>query len=227
VSGLKTLTLAYNASGAVEGARRGDVVIIVDIIDMSTSAEVAIEQGAIAVFGAAPTGCKTPVNLNPDRIGYIAGKTALKYKTHLIVAAEPRYGDEAERNKRVEAALMGIARSGAVVQEIVPNIGSEIAKLTDFNGKVVLLISDTGGVAFDAAYNNGAPVVLTATVTRTPGKKGAAPALSGIERALESARKFNCGITITAASANSMEDVLAAQYLSQLIINSGFLNLPG
>jgi hypothetical protein len=222
---LKTLSLTYNASGAVEGARRGDVVVIVDIIDMTTSAEVALENGAVAVFGAAPSGCKAPVNLNPDRIGYIAGKTALKYKTHLIVVAEPRYGDDAERRKRAEATLMGVARSGAVVQQIIPNIGSEIAKLIDFNGKVVLLISDTGGVAFDAAYNNGAPIVLTATITRTPNKKGAMPARAGVERAIDSARKFNCGITITAASANSMEDVLAAQYLSQLIIDSGFLNL--
>jgi hypothetical protein len=225
VAGLKTLNLTYNASGAVEGARRGDVVVIVDIIDMTTSAEVAIESGALAVFGAAPTGCKAPVNLNPDRIGYIAGKNALKYKALLIVVAEPRYGDEAERKKRAESALMGVARSGAVVHQIIPNIGSEISKLVDFNGKVVLLISDTGGVAFDAAYNNGAPVVLTATVTRTPNKKGVATAYAGIERAIEAARKFNCGITITAASANSLEDVLAAQYLSQLIVSSGFLNV--
>ena len=222
---MKTLSLTYNASGAVEGARRGDVVVIVDIIDMSTSAEVAIESGAIAVFGAAPSGCKAPVNLNPDRIGYIAGKTALKYKTHLIVVAEPRYGDDAERKKRAEAALMGVAKSGAVVHQIIPNIGSEIAKLIDFNNKVVLFVSDTGGVAFDAAYNNGAPAVLTATITRTPNKKGVMPARAGVDRAMESAGKFNSGITITAASANSMEDVLAAQYLSQLIIDSGFLNL--
>jgi hypothetical protein len=227
VAGLKTLSVTYNASGAVEGARRGDVVVIVDIIDMSTSAEVAIENGAAAIFGAAPSGCKVPVNVNPDRIGYIAGKTALKYKTPLIIVAEPRYGDEEERKKRAETALMGVARSGVVTHQIIPNIGSEIAKLCDFNGKVVLLISDTGGVAFDAAYNNGAPAVLTATVTRTPNKKGNAPALSGIQRAIESAQKFNCGITITAASANSMEDVLAVNYLSQLIVDNGFLNVTG
>ncbi|HBE76878.1 MAG TPA: hypothetical protein DDW65_03735 [Firmicutes bacterium] len=222
---MNTLSLTYNASGAVEGARRGDVVVVVDIIDMSTSAEAAIESGAVAIFGAAPSNCTAPVSLNPDQIGYIAGKTALKYKTQLIIVAEPRYGEEAERRKRAEAALMGVARSGAVAQQIIPNIGSEITKLIDFNGKVVLLISDTGGVAFDAAYNNGAPAVLTATVTRTPNKKGIAPALAGVQRAIEAARKFNCGITITAASANSMEDLLAAQYLSQLVVGSDFLNL--
>lgn len=225
MAGLKTLSLTYNASGAVEGARRGDVVVIVDIIDMSTSAEVAIENGAIAVFGAAPSGCKAPVNLNPDRIGYIAGKNALKYKVPLIVVAEPRYGTEDERKKRAEIALMGVARSGEINYQIIPNIGSEIGKLTDFKGKVILIISDTGGVSFDAAYNNGAPVVLTATVTRTPEKKGIAPAMAGIERAIEAANKFNCGITVTAASANSLEDVLAAQYLTQLIVNKGFLDI--
>jgi len=224
---LKTLSLTFNASGAVEAARRGDVVIIVDIIDMSTSAEVALESGALAVFGAAPAGSKAPVNLNPDRLGYLAGKTALKYKTQLIIVAEPRYGGEEERRKRSDTALQGIIRSGAVVESILPNIGSEISQLADFQNKVALFISDTGGVAFDAAYNNGAPAVITATVARTPGKKGVASALAGIERALELSEKFNCGISVVAASSNSMEDVLAGKYLMQLILNKGFLNLTG
>lgn len=221
---MKTVHLTFNASGAVEGARRGDLVVVVDIIDMSTSAEVALEAGAIAIYGASPSGCKAPVTLNPDRIGYLAGKTALKYKTKLIVVAEPRYGDPEERKKRAEAALMGVARSGAEVGMIVPNIGSEIGKCADFRGMVVLCVSDTGGVAFDAAYNNGAPAVLTATVTRTPEKKGLEPARFGVERAIDYATKNNCGITVTAASSNSLEDILASQFLVQLIVNSGFLN---
>lgn len=222
---VQTVSMTMNASGAVEGARRGDIVVIVDIIDMSTSAEVAMESGAVAIFGAAPTGCKIPVNINADRIGYIAGKTALKYKTSLIVVSEPRYGEEAERKKRAESALMGVSRSGAEVELIVPNIGTELEKLADFNGKVALFISDTGGAAFDAAYNSGAASVLTATVVRTPAKKGIEPARAGVERAIETAKRLECGITITAASANSMEDVLATQYLTQLIISSGFLNI--
>jgi hypothetical protein len=223
---VKTVNLAFNASGAVEGARRGDVVVIVDIIDMSTSAEVALEQGAIAVYGAAAFGSKAPVaNLNPERMGYLAGKTALKYKTQVVVVAEPRYGSEEERRKKADTALMGINRSGASVAAVVPNIGSEVAKTVDFNGKVALLISDTGGVAFDAAYNNGAPAVLTATVTRTPLKKGIEPSRAGIARALDQAHKLNCGITIVAASSNSFEDNLAGQYLMQLLLNEGFLNL--
>jgi hypothetical protein len=223
---VKTVNLAFNASGAVEGARRGDVVVIVDIIDMSTSAEVALEQGAITVYGAASFGSKAPVaNLNPERMGYLAGKTALKYKTQVVVVAEPRYGSEEERRKKAETALMGINRSGASVEAVVPNIGSEVAKTVDFNGKVALLVSDTGGVAFDAAYNNGAPAVLTATVTRTPLKKGIEPSRTGIARALDQARKLNCGITIVAASSNSFEDNLAGQYLMQLLLNEGFLDL--
>jgi hypothetical protein len=189
---VKTVNLAFNASGAVEGARRGDVVVIVDIIDMSTSAEVALEQGAIAVYGAAAFGSKAPVaNLNPERMGYLAGKTALKYKTQVVVVAEPRYGSEEERRKKADTALMGINRSGASVAAVVPNIGSEVAKTVDFNGKVALLISDTGGIA----------------------------------RALDQAHKLNCGITIVAASSNSFEDNLAGQYLMQLLLNEGFLNL--
>lgn len=222
---VKTVNLAFNASGAADSGRRGDVVVIVDIIDMSTSAEVALEAGAIAVFGAAPTGCNAPVNLNPDRLGYLAGKTALKYKTQVIVAAEPRYGDEEDRKKRAETAILGVARSGAEVETIIPNIGTELYRMADFTGKVVLLVSDTGGVAFDAAYNSGAPAVLTGTVTRTRYKKGLEPARVGIERAIEHAAKFNSGISIVAASSNSMEDVLAGQFLLQLLINRGFLNL--
>lgn len=222
---MKTLNLVFNASGAVEAGRRGDVVVIVDIIDMSTSAEVALEGGAIAIYGASPSGSKVPVNTNPDRMGYLAGKTALKYKTQLVVVAEPRYGTEEERRKRAETSLLGVTRSGAEIESIIPNIGTEISKMANFQGKVVLLVSDTGGVAFDAAFNSGAPAVLTATVTRTKSKKGIEPALAGIERAIEQAEKFNCGISIVAASSNSMEDVLAAQYLIQMIINKGFLNV--
>ena len=169
---MRTVNLTCNASGAVEGARRGDIVVIVDIIDMSTSAEVALEAGAVAIFGAAPTNCKAPVNLNPERMGYLAGKTALKHKTQIIVVAEPRYQGETERRHRAETALQGVARAGAEVGPIIPNIGSEIAQLADFKGKVVLFISDTGGVAFDAAYNSGAQAVLTATVTGPLRKKG-------------------------------------------------------
>ena len=222
---MKTAHLTFNASGAAEGAKRGDIVVIVDIIDMSTSAEVAIESGAVAIFGAAPSHCKVPVRIDPEGMGYLAGKTALELKTQLIVVAEPRYGGEEERKSRAGAALSGVVRAGGEILHIVPNIGSEIAKLADFKDKVALFVSDTGGVAYDAAYQSGAPSVLTATVTRTPQKKGMEPARTGIERAVEHARKFNCGVTITAASSNSMEDVLAGQYLLQLLINSGFLNL--
>ena len=149
----------------------------------------------------------------------------MKHKTQLVVVAEPRYGTEEERRKRAETALLGVARSGAAISEIVPNIGSEINKLVDFKEKVALFVSDTGGVAFDAAFISGAPAVVTATVTRTPEKKGIAPALAGVQRAIEQAQKFDCGISVVAASSNSMEDVLAAQFLVQLIVNQGFLAL--
>ncbi|NLW45974.1 MAG: hypothetical protein GXY86_01345 [Firmicutes bacterium] len=221
-----TLNLAFNATGAVEGARRGDVVVIVDVIDMSTSAEAALEAGAVTIFGASPVGCKAPVNLNPDRIGYLAGKTALKYKTSLIVIAEPRYGEAEERKKRAELGLNGVTRSGAEIGLIIPNIGAEITQLVDFNEKVALFITDTGGSAYDAAYNNGAPAVLTATIARTPLKKGIEPARTGIIRAMEAAVKLNTGITVVAASSNSLEDVLAGEYLMKLIIAEGFLQLP-
>lgn len=217
------MNLTFNATGAAEAGRRGDIVIIVDVIDMSTSAEVALENGAVAIYGAAPVGCKVSVNLNPERMGYLAGKTALKNKTGLVVVAEPRYGTEEERKKRAEVALQGVLRSGVESELILPNVGTEIGKLTDFAGKVVLFVSDTGGVAFDAAYNSGSPMVLTGTVVRTGMKKGIAPAQEGVQRAMDYAAKFDCNISVVAASANSMEDVLAADFLTKLIIGQGFL----
>lgn len=220
----KTVNMTFNASGAAEAGRRGDVVVIVDVIDMSTSAEVALENGAIAIFGASPSLKKAPVNLNPERMGFLAGKTAIKHKTDVVVIGEPRYAsDEAERRKRAELALQGLKRAGMEVERIIPNLGSEIGNLVDFNNKVVLIVSDTGGVAFDAAYNSGAPAVLTATITRTATMKGVQPALMGVKRAIESANSFDTNITIVGASANSMEDVLAAEYLVKTIIGQGFL----
>ncbi|AZR73435.1 hypothetical protein BBF96_08600 [Anoxybacter fermentans] len=221
---VKTLQVGYNASGAAAAALKGDVVIIVDVIDMSTTAEAVLDAGAVLVLGAAPDDVIPPVAVNPEKMGYLAGCMALQHKTDLIVIAEPRWETEEERKKRIQSALAGINRSGVKLTHILPNIGGEVSKLAEFKDKVVLIVSDTGGVAFDAAYIHGAPEVLTATVSRTRAKKGLAPAEAAVKRAIEAANQHRTGITFVAATSNSLEDILAAEYLARKVIETGFLN---
>lgn len=218
------LQIGYNASGAAAAALRGDVVVIVDIIDMSTTAEAVLDAGAAAVYGAAPDTAKPPVRVNPEKIGYQAGLHALRELTEVVVIAEPRWGAEEERRVKAQSVLAGIERSGAEVAHILPNIGGEISQLAEFSGRVAVIVSDTGGVAFDAAVQHGASEVLTATIARTQAKKGFAPLNDAVERAVEAARKHHCGISLIAASANSQEDILAAEALAKKVIENGFLN---
>lgn len=223
---LKTLSTTYNASGAAAAARQGDVVMIVDVIDMSTTAEAALEAGAISVLGASPDHQLVPVTVNPEKIGYYAGKKAIKHDTGVIIATEPRLiNDEDERLSEIQQVLRGVDRAGAEVLEIVPNIGREVVQFTDFAGKVLVIVSPSGGTAYDAAYNYGAPEIITGTVARTNERNGNFTAEDAARRAIESASRLKCGISVVAASSNSMEDIQAAQYICQLIINQGFLNM--
>jgi hypothetical protein len=220
-----TLNITSNASGAAKAARKGDIVVIVDVIDMSTTVESALDAGAIDFFGASSDHVSVPVKTNPEKIGYFAGKKALKHKTELIIITEPRLASEEERRENIQLALTGAERSGVEIERIIPNVGAEVVKLVDFEGKVVLIITDSGGVAYDAAYNYGAPKVLTGTVARTFKKEGALPARESAQRAIHLAQKFKTGITLVAASSNSYEDILAAEYIGKLIIEEGFLEI--
>ncbi len=221
---VKTLSTTYNASGAAAAARQGNVVMIVDVIDMSTTAEAAIEAGAISVLGASPDHLVVPVTVNPEKIGYYGGKKALKHDTGLVVAAEPRLiNEENERHNEIQQVIKGIERAGANLIKVVPNIGREVVELVDFKDKVLIIVSPSGGVAFDAAYNYGAPDIITGTVARTNKMKGNLSASKAAERAIERAVKYKRGITVVAASSNSLEDVQGCQYICQEIINRGFL----
>lgn len=220
---VRTVTVGTNASGAVKAARAGDVVVIVDVIDMSTGAEAALDAGAIAIYGASPDGLTLPVRVEPEKIGYIAGKTALKYGTDVILVSEPRSGMDEERRRRAKSVLSGIKTAGANLGSVVPSLGAELVRLTDVAGKVVIFCTDSGGVAFDAAYNHGAPAVITGTIARTLKKKGLLPAKAASARAIELAQKHDTGIAIIAASSNSLEDLLAAHYIAGVIIDQGFL----
>ncbi|MFW5982268.1 MAG: hypothetical protein ACOCQO_03560 [Halanaerobiaceae bacterium] len=221
---VKTLSTTYNASGAAAAARQGNIVMIVDVIDMSTTAEAALEAGALNVLGASPDQHTVPVTVNPEKIGYFAGKKAIKCETEVIVAAEPRLiTKENDRLAEIQQVLKGIDRAGAVLHKVVPNIGREVVELANFENKVVVVVSPSGGAAYDAAYNYGAPEVITGTVARTNNAIGSLTADLAAKRAIESAVKLKRGITVVAASSNSMEDVQGAQYICQLIVNNGFL----
>jgi hypothetical protein len=213
-----TVHLTVNASGAVVAARRGDVVVIVDIIDMSTTLEAALDAGALVVFGAAPDHVTPPVSIDPAAIGYAAGKLALKNNTGVVLVTEPRVGTGAQRLEGATKVLAGLAKAGVEVRAVLPNLGAETPKLFDLAGQVIIAATATGGVAYDAAFNAGAPTVLTGTVARTMQKKGSEPARAAATRAVERAVALQAGITVVAASGNSLEDLLAAEYIVRLIM---------
>ncbi|HBT20466.1 MAG TPA: hypothetical protein DEA47_03755 [Peptococcaceae bacterium] len=218
-----SVIMTSNASGAYNAAKEGFIVAVVDVIDMSTSAEAVLEMGAVEIYGASPAGFKVPVPINPEGVGFAAGKTALEKETGIIIISEPRVGTDEERKRRCEPVIQGIKKAGAEILGIVPNLGAEITKLADFKGMVVVAVTDSGGTAFDAAFNAGARV-LTATVARVPGKKGKETAAAGVKRICEEAKRHRKNIAVVAASSNALEDLLAAQYIYNLILEEGFLS---
>lgn len=215
---MNTVKLGINASGAAEAARNGDVVVIVDVIDMSTTLEAALDAGALAVYGAAPDAAAPPVPVDPEKVGLLAGRKAIANEAGVILVAEPRVGSDEQRLSAMTRLCRGLARTGAKISSILPNVGAETVKLCDFRTKVGIAATSTGGVAYDAAVQAGAPAVLTGTVARTMAKKGSAPARAAALRAIKYAAMLNTGITVVAASGNSMEDILAAEYITKAIL---------
>ncbi|AQS58533.1 hypothetical protein [Desulforamulus ferrireducens] len=222
---MKLVTLTANASGAVQAARQGLVVMVVDVIDMSTTLEAALDAGALAVLGASPDAANPPVPLNPVAIGQRAAQLALAAGTSVVLVTEPRVGSDAERAANASRLLQGVRQGGAEVTAIIPNLGAETPKICDLSGRVVVAATNTGGVAYDAAYTAGAPAVITGTVARTLKKRGTQPAQAAARRAIEAAQQHKTGICVVAASANSLEDILAAEYIMKTIIETGYLAL--
>lgn len=207
--------MTTDASGAVSAAKQGLAVMIVDVIDMSTTLESALDAGAVKVFGASPDFTRAPVKVDPERIGRIAARTALAEGVGIIVVSEPRTGGDEERLQRCQKLMEGLNSEGVIIEAIVPNLGAETPLLTDFENRVVVAVTDTGGVAFDAAYQITDKVV-TGTIARTLRQKGTAPATTAALRAL-TLMEHAPGIAVVAASRNSQEDILAARYILELI----------
>ncbi|MDW7673044.1 MAG: hypothetical protein SCK28_00770 [Bacillota bacterium] len=207
-----------DASGARTAAMAGMVTVIVDVIDMSTSIEVCLKEGALAAFGASPLQHKCPVDTNPILVAEAAVKKGAAYGAEIIIITEPRVGTPVERAATSSRVIEAIKEKGGSIAAILPNLGSEIGKLANFNNKVVIAVTATGGTAFDAAFNVLQDErITTATIARIPGYKGIEVAEIGLKRAISLAKKYDTGIVFVAASGNSIEDVLAAQYLSETV----------
>lgn len=219
------LEITFSASGARAAALRGQVVTIIDVIDMSTTAEGCLEAGALTVLGASPDRTN-PVPIDPEAVGEYAGTLAQESKTEVVVVAEPRVAGDDERRGRISRLLGGVEHTGAPLQEVLPNLGAETPKLIDLENKVVVIASHAGGVAFDAAFTAKAAAVTTATVARTLKKRANEATRVGAERALALARELGTGITVVAASANAVEDFLGAQEICRQLLAVGFLKLP-
>lgn len=212
----KSIILATDASGAVRAAEEGFGIMVVDVIDMSTTLEAALDAGAYKVFGASPDFTRAPVRVDPERIGREAGYAARQKGAGIIVVSEPRVGTDDERLQRCQKLMRGLNSEEVVIEAVIPNLGAETAKLVDFRDRVVVAVTDTGGVAFDAAYQVTDQVV-TGTVARTMVQKGIEPARTAVKRGIEIMRLSTKGLAVVAASRNSQEDILAAQYIIDLV----------
>ena len=213
----KRIIVSSDASGAVQAAREGLLLIIVDVIDMSTTLESALDAGAAAVLGCSPDFTRAPVKVAPEEIGQEASRLAREKGRGIILVAEPRVGTEEERRGRCQRVISGIEKGGGVIEAVVPNIGAETPRLVDMKDRVVVAVTDTGGGAFDAAFQESRRLTV-GTVARTLKQKGMEPALTAVSRALKMLQETDQGIAVVAASRNSLEDVLAAQFIANLFL---------
>jgi hypothetical protein len=218
------LDVTFNASGAAAAGAMGRVVVVVDVVDSSTSAEAALSGGAIEVFGASPGDARVPVRVDPGAVGRRAAAAAVKEATDVVVVAEPRVGTENERRARALPVLQAL-RTQRISYELAPNQGAELGRVVSLKGRIVVVVSSTGGTAFDAGLAAGAPAACFATTARVEGETGWDVLSRGVRRSLDLARRNDTDLSIVAASANSSDDVLAAFELARAVISEGFLQL--
>ena len=131
------INCSVDASGARQAASQGHVVVIVDIIDMSTTLEAALEAGARKVYGASPDGVIVPVDVKPEVIGLEAGKKALQHNCPVIVVAEPRWDDRESRIRSCAPVLRGLKKAGIKEYCLLPNLGASTVKLADFQNSLL------------------------------------------------------------------------------------------
>jgi hypothetical protein len=220
----RKLEVTFNASGAAEAGSRGRVVAVVDVVDSSTSAEAVLSAGAAAVLGASPAGMQTPVRLDPGAVGRRAAGIAGKLGTDVVVVAEPRVGPDDQRRSRSLPVLQALTTAG-IRYEVAANQGAEVVDLVNVDRRVVVLVSTTGGTAFDAALAAGAPAACFVTTARVAGRTGWDQVGVGARRAIALADEHGTNLAVVAASANSADDCLGAFEIGRRIITEGFLRL--
>jgi hypothetical protein len=218
------LDVTFNASGAAAAGAIGRVVVVVDVVDSSTSAEAAVAAGAVEILGAAPRDSQAPVKVDPGGVGRRAAATASRERTDVVVVAEPRVGTEDERRAKALPILQALRTTG-IGYELAPNQGAELGRAVKLRGRVVVIVSSTGGTAFDAALAAGAPAAMFATTARVEGRTGWEVLEDGVRRAVDLAHRHNTDLSLVAASANSSDDVLAAFELARAVIAHGFLQI--
>ncbi|HEX2031695.1 MAG TPA: hypothetical protein VHL78_09885 [Actinomycetota bacterium] len=220
----RRLEVTFNATGAADAGTRGRVVAVVDVVDSGTSAEAAVAAGAGEVLGAAPAGLRVPARVDPGAVGRRAAAAAGRLGSDVLVVAEPRTGTHDEQRSRCLPVLQAL-RTAGVAYELLPNQGAELPRLVDVRNRVVVVVSATGGTAFDAALIAGAPAVCFATTGRVEGLTGWEVAEMGAQRAVALAEEHQADLTVVAATANSADDVLGAFELARAVIGRGFLRL--
>jgi hypothetical protein len=218
------LDVTFNASGAASAGSVGRVVVVVDVVDSSTSAEAALAGGAVEVLGASAGDVRVPVKVDPGAVGRRAAAAAVREATDVVVVTEPRVGTEGERRSRALPVLQAL-RTQRIDYELAPNQGAELARAVSLKGRVVVIVSTTGGTAFDAALCAGAPAATFATTARIEGRTGWDVLSQGVRRAIDLAHRNGTDLSIVAASANSSDDVLAAFELARAVISEGFLQI--
>lgn len=216
------LEVGFDASGAADAGARRRVVCVVDVTDAATSAEAALNAGALTVLGAARAGDRPPVAVDPAAVGRRAARLAADAGTSTVIVTEPRVDPEGLREAAARPVVEALEEH-AIDTEIVANQGAELAALVRLSGRVVVVVSATGGAAYDAALCAGAPSACFATSARIPGSTGWEVARLGAERAAELARRHRAGLTLVAASANSTDDCLGAFELARILAEGGHL----
>jgi hypothetical protein len=217
-----SLEVAFDAAGAAEAGARGRVVAVVDVVDAATSAEAALAAGAVDVLGAAPADAEVPVQVRPEAVAAQAAALARLHETDVVVVAEPRVASHEERLQRVAPVIRAL-EAADVGFEIVPNQGAGLPGLVKLEGRVVLVVSAAGGIAFDAALTAGAPGVCFVTTARIVGMNGWEVTRLGAARAIDLANASGRDLSIVAASSNATDDFLAAFEIAGVVIREGFL----
>lgn len=216
------LEVAFDATGAAEAGSRGRVVAVVDVVDAATSAEAALAAGAVGVLGAAPADVEVPVEVRPKAVAAHAVTLAKLHETDVVVVAEPRVASHEERVQRA-APIIEALEAADVGFDVVPNQGAGLPGLVKLEGRVVIVVSAAGGVAFDAALTAGAPAVCFVTTARIVGMTGWEVTQSGARRAIDLAKQNGSGLTVVAASSNATDDFLGAFEIARTVVSEGFL----